>query len=155
MSLRACCCLVVPAGNALGATPLVRSANDARWTENGIRKIPIETAARQSRADPSARTQPVIAMHLGQRRKHDEGRRHLRADRKPDLQKIEEAQADLAPERQQPVQDAATAFGTQLRDIAQQAIAGLCRRPTPRRRPRAAAASLESAVKTSLQPIDC
>ena len=34
-----------------------------------------------------------------------------------DLQKIKDAQPNLAPERKQQVKDAAAAFGTQLRDI--------------------------------------
>ena len=42
-----------------------------------------------------------------------------------DLQKIKDAQADLTPERKQQVQDAVTAFGTQLQDIAAEAVAGL------------------------------
>ena len=36
---------------------------------------------------------------------------------------IKDAQADLTPERKQQVQDATTAFGTQLQDIVRQAVA--------------------------------
>jgi hypothetical protein len=71
-----------------------------------------------------------------------------------DLQKMKTAQPDLAPERKQQVQDAATAFGTQLKDIVQQTVAGLSKTDAKTQATNAAA-SLESAVKESLQPIDC
>ena len=71
-----------------------------------------------------------------------------------DLQKMKEAQADLTPERKQQVQDAVTAFGTQLRDIAAQAVAGLAAGDAETQA-KDAAASLKSAVSESLQPIDC
>ena len=71
-----------------------------------------------------------------------------------DLQKIKDAQADLTPERKQQVQDAVTAFETQLKDIVRQAVAGLA--TTDAETAAAdAAASLKSAVTESLQPIDC
>ena len=71
-----------------------------------------------------------------------------------DLQKMKAAQPDLAPERKQQVQDAVTAFGTQLKDIVQQAVAGLSKSDA-QTQAKKAAASLNSAVKESLQPIDC
>ena len=71
-----------------------------------------------------------------------------------DLQKIKEAQADLTPERKQQVQNAVTAFGTQLRDIAAQAVAGLATGDAEAQA-KDAAASLKSAVSESLQPIEC
>ena len=71
-----------------------------------------------------------------------------------DLQKMKDAQPDLAPERKQQVQDAATAFGTQLKDIVRQTVAGLSKTDAKTQATNAAA-SLESAVKESLQPIDC
>ena len=71
-----------------------------------------------------------------------------------DLQKIKAAQADLTPERKQQVQAAVTAFGTQLRDIAAQAVAGLATGDAESQA-KDAAASLESAVSESLQPIEC
>jgi hypothetical protein len=42
-----------------------------------------------------------------------------------DLEKMKDAQPDLAPDRRQQVQDAATAFGTQPKDILRQTAAGL------------------------------
>jgi uncharacterized protein YhaN len=71
-----------------------------------------------------------------------------------DLQTIKGAQADLTPERKQQVQDATTAFGTQLKDIVRQTVAGLAT-TDPKRQAENAAASLKSAVNESLQPIDC
>ena len=71
-----------------------------------------------------------------------------------DLQKIKDAQADLTPERKQQVQDAVTAFGTQLQDIAAQAVAGLATTDAETQA-KNAAASLKTAVTESLQPIDC
>ena len=71
-----------------------------------------------------------------------------------DLQTIKDAQADLTPERKQQVQDATTAFGTQLKDIVRQTIAGLAT-TDPKTQASDAAASLKSAVTASLQPIDC
>jgi CHASE3 domain sensor protein len=71
-----------------------------------------------------------------------------------DLQKIKDAQADLNPERKQQVQDAVTAFGTQLQDIARQAVAGLATTDAETQA-KNAAASLKTAVTESLQPIDC
>ena len=71
-----------------------------------------------------------------------------------DLQKIKDAQADLTPERKQQVQDATTAFGTQLKDIARQTVAGLATTDA-KTQAEDAAASLKSAVTESLQPIDC
>jgi hypothetical protein len=52
-----------------------------------------------------------------------------------DLQKMKDAQPKLALGRKQQVQEAATAFDTQLKDIVRQTAPG-SRRPTPRRRPR-------------------
>jgi hypothetical protein len=71
-----------------------------------------------------------------------------------DLQKIKDAQADLTPERKQQVQDAVTSFGTQLQDIAKQAVAGLASGDAETQA-KNAAASLKTAVTQSLQPIDC
>ena len=71
-----------------------------------------------------------------------------------DLQKMTDAQPDLAPERKQQVQDATTAFGTQLKDILKQAVAGLSKADA-KTQAADAAASLKSAVKESLQPIAC
>ena len=71
-----------------------------------------------------------------------------------DLQKITAAQADLAPERRQQVQDATTAFGTQLREIVRQAVAGLSQ-PDAEKQATDAAAALKSAVSATLQPIEC
>ena len=71
-----------------------------------------------------------------------------------DLQKMKDAQPDLAPERKQQVEDAATAFGTQLKDILKQTVAGLSKNDA-QTQAKNAAASLESAVKESLQPIAC
>ena len=71
-----------------------------------------------------------------------------------DLQKIKDAQADLSPERKQQVQDATTAFGTQLKDIVRQTVAGLATTDA-KTQAENAAASLKSAVTESLQPIDC
>jgi hypothetical protein len=71
-----------------------------------------------------------------------------------DLQKMKDAQPDLAPERKQQVQDATTAFGTQLKDILRQTVAGLSKTDAKTQATNAAA-SLKSAVKESLQPIQC
>ena len=71
-----------------------------------------------------------------------------------DLQKIKAAQPSLSADRKQQVQDAATAFETQLKDIVQQAIAGLGKSDAAGQA-KQAADSLESAVKESLEPIDC
>ena len=71
-----------------------------------------------------------------------------------DLQKIKDAQADLSPERKQQVEDATTAFGTQLKDIVRQTVAGLATTDAKTQADKAAA-SLKSAVTESLQPIDC
>jgi hypothetical protein len=71
-----------------------------------------------------------------------------------DLQKIKDAQPNLAPERKQQVKDAAAAFGTQLRDILKQTVSGLAKTDA-QTQAKNAAASLESAVKQSLEPIDC
>ena len=71
-----------------------------------------------------------------------------------DLRKIKDAQADLTPERKQQVQDAVTSFGTQLQDIAKQAVAGLASGDAETQA-KDAAASLKTAVTESLQPIDC
>jgi hypothetical protein len=77
-----------------------------------------------------------------------------------DLQKITDAQPDLVPERKPQVQDAATAFGMQLKDILRQTVAGLSKtdaqtQANAQTRAKNAAASLKSAVKESLQPIQC
>jgi hypothetical protein len=71
-----------------------------------------------------------------------------------DVQKMTAAQRDLTPERKQQVQDATSAFATELRAIVRQAVAGL---PASDAKTQAknAAESLKSAVKTSLEPIDC
>jgi hypothetical protein len=71
-----------------------------------------------------------------------------------DLQKIKDAQPNLAPERQQQVKDATAAFGTQLKDILKQTVSGLTKTDA-QTQAKTAAASLESAVKQSLDPIDC
>jgi type VI protein secretion system component VasK len=71
-----------------------------------------------------------------------------------DLQKIKGAQPDLAPERKQQVKSAATAFGTQLKEIARQTVAGLSKHDA-KTQAQTAAASLGAAVKASLQPIAC
>jgi hypothetical protein len=71
-----------------------------------------------------------------------------------DLQKIKDAQADLTPERKQQVQDAVSAFGTQLQDIARQAVTGLAKNDAETQA-KNAAASLKTAVTESLEPIDC
>ena len=73
---------------------------------------------------------------------------------KTDLQKMKDAQPDLAPERKQQVQNATTAFGTQLKDIVRQTVAGLSKTDA-QTQAKTAAASLTSAVKGSLQPIQC
>ena len=73
---------------------------------------------------------------------------------KTDLQKMKDAQPDLAPERKQQVQDATTAFGTQLKDILRQTVAGLSKTDA-QTQAKNAAASLKTAVKASLQPIQC
>ena len=49
---------------------------------------------------------------------------------------------------------AATAFGTQLKDIVKQTISGLSKTDA-QTQAKTAAASLESAVKQSLEPIQC
>ena len=71
-----------------------------------------------------------------------------------DLQKMTAAQPDLAPERKQQVQDATTAFSTELKEIVRQAVAGLAKSDA-RTQATNAAESLKSAVKASLEPIDC
>jgi hypothetical protein len=71
-----------------------------------------------------------------------------------DLQKIKDAQAGLTPERKQQVQDAVTAFGTQLQDIVRQAVAEQSKADA-KAQATSAATSLKSAVTESLQPIDC
>jgi len=70
------------------------------------------------------------------------------------LEKIKAAQPNLTPERKQQVQDATTAFGTQLEDIVRQTVAGLATTDA-KAQAETAAASLKSAVTESLQPIDC
>jgi uncharacterized protein YicC (UPF0701 family) len=71
-----------------------------------------------------------------------------------DLQKIKDAQPNLAPERKQQVKDAADAFSTQVKDILKQTVSGLTKTDA-QTQAKNAAASLESAVKQSLEPIDC
>ena len=71
-----------------------------------------------------------------------------------DLEKIKAAQANLTPERKQQVQDAVTAFGTQLQAIARQAVADRSK-DDAKTQATDAAASLKTAVNESLQPIDC
>ena len=71
-----------------------------------------------------------------------------------DLQKIKDAQPKLAPGRKQQVHDAATAFGTQLKDIVRQTAAGLSKTDAQTQATHAAT-SLKAAVKKSLQPIQC
>jgi hypothetical protein len=73
---------------------------------------------------------------------------------KTDLQKMKDAEPDLAPARKQQVQDAVTAFGTQLNAILKQTVAGLSKNDA-QTQAKNAAASLTSAVKKSLQPISC
>jgi hypothetical protein len=60
-----------------------------------------------------------------------------------DLQKIKDAQPNLAPERKQQMKDAAAAFATQLRDILKQTVSGLTKTDA-QTRAKNAAASLES-----------
>lgn len=71
-----------------------------------------------------------------------------------DLQKIKGAQADLAPDRKQQVQEAAAAFGTQLKDTLKQTVSGLTKADA-QTQAKNAATSLQSAVKQSLEPIQC
>jgi uncharacterized protein YicC (UPF0701 family) len=71
-----------------------------------------------------------------------------------DLQKIKDAQPNLAPERKQQVKDAAAAFAAQLKDVVKQTVSGLTKNDA-QTQAKNAAASLESAVKQSLEPIDC
>jgi hypothetical protein len=71
-----------------------------------------------------------------------------------DLQKIKNAQPQLTSNRKQQVQDAATAFGTQLKDILKQTVSGLTKTDA-QTQAKTAAASLDSAVKQSLEPIQC
>ena len=71
-----------------------------------------------------------------------------------DLQTMKDAQADLTPERKKQVQDATTAFGTQLKDIVRQTVARLATTDA-KTQATDAAASLKSAVTETLQPIDC
>jgi hypothetical protein len=71
-----------------------------------------------------------------------------------DLQKIKDAQPDLAPERMQQVKDAAAAFATQLKAVLKQTVSGLTKTDA-QTQAKNAAASLESAVKQSLEPIEC
>ena len=73
---------------------------------------------------------------------------------KSDVQKIKDAQPDLAPERKQQVQDAVSTFETQLRTIARDAVAGLVTGDA-KTQATDAATSLRAAVKESLQPIEC
>ncbi len=70
------------------------------------------------------------------------------------LQKIKTAQADLTPERKQQVQDAVTAFETQLQAVVRQAAADRSK-DDAKAQAADAAASLKTAVTESLQPIDC
>jgi hypothetical protein len=70
------------------------------------------------------------------------------------LQKIKTAQADLTPERKQQVQDAVTAFETQLQAVVRQAAADRSKDDS-KAQAADAAASLKTAVTESLQPIDC
>jgi hypothetical protein len=71
-----------------------------------------------------------------------------------DLQKMKNAQPNLAPDRKQQAQQAATAFGTQLKDILRQTAAGLSKTDAQTQATNAAV-SLKSALKQSLQPIQC
>ena len=70
------------------------------------------------------------------------------------LTKIKDAQPNLAPARKQQVQTAVTAFGTQLTSILRQTVAGLSKTDAKTQASNAAK-SLDSAVKASLQPIQC
>jgi hypothetical protein len=71
-----------------------------------------------------------------------------------DLQKMKDAEPALAPAHKQQVQDAVTAFGTQLTGIVKQTVAGLSKNDA-QTQAKNAAASLTSAVQKSLQPISC
>jgi hypothetical protein len=71
-----------------------------------------------------------------------------------DLQKIESAQADLAPERKQEVQDASAAFETRLKTIAGQIVSGLGKSDA-KTQVADAITSLKSAVTDALEPIQC
>jgi hypothetical protein len=73
---------------------------------------------------------------------------------KADLQKMKDAQPDLAPARKQQVENAVTDFGTQLNQIIRQTIAGLSKTDA-QTQAKDAAASLGAAVEKSLQPISC
>jgi citrate lyase gamma subunit len=73
---------------------------------------------------------------------------------KADLQKMKDAQPDLAPAHKQQVQNAVTDFGTQLNAIIRQTVAGLSKTDA-QTQVKDAAASLASAVEKSLQPISC
>ncbi|MDA0167404.1 hypothetical protein OM076_44505 [Solirubrobacter ginsenosidimutans] len=70
------------------------------------------------------------------------------------LQKIKDAQPNLTPERKQQVQDAVTAFGTQLQAVVRQAVA-TGSKADAKAQATDAAAALKSATAESLQPIDC
>jgi hypothetical protein len=71
-----------------------------------------------------------------------------------DLQKMKSAQADLAPDRKQQVQDASAAFEAKLKTIASQIISGLTKSDA-KTQVADAVASLKSAVTEALQPIEC
>ena len=70
------------------------------------------------------------------------------------LEKMKAAQANLTPERKQQVQDAVTAFGTQLQAVVRQAVADRSK-DDAKAQATDAAASLKTAVTESLQPIEC
>jgi hypothetical protein len=75
---------------------------------------------------PRRHPDPGADAHLAQRRQRDEGRRHMRAERNQHGSAEDQGRpARSASERKQQVQDAATAFGMQLKDVLRQTVAGL------------------------------
>ena len=105
-----------------------------------------------ARADIQAQVETLTTLSAGSATKADVT--SALAAITADLQKIKDAQAELTPERKQQVQDAVTAFETQLKDIVRQAVAGLATTDAATQAADAVA-SLKSAVTASLQPIDC
>jgi hypothetical protein len=116
---------------------------------------PQDQAASQvcaARADIEAQVETLTTISTGDATRNDVT--SALAAITTNLQKIKDAQADLTPERKQQVQDATTAFGTQLQAIAREAVAQRSKADA-KTQATDAAASLKSAVTESLQPIDC
>ena len=105
-----------------------------------------------ARADIQAQVETLTTLSAGSATKADVTSAFAAITKS--LQTMKDSQADLAPARQQQVQDAAAAFGTQLQDIVKQAVAGLSKTDAKTQATNAAT-SLKSAVAESLQPIDC